>query len=222
MKVNIEAYRSYQMCMAEQVSLVNAVSSLAEIEIVAAADISCSRFSTTGYAAVMVFTYPGLQLIDQLSYTGELTVPYIPGYLAFREAPLIQLCLYKIEYRPQVLICDGQGIAHPRRCGIASYLGVLNNMITVGCGKSRLIGEFVEPEQEKGCRSDLMDQGEKIGEVVRTRDNTNPLFISPGHKIDFDLSTQLILSLCDKYRQPEPIRAVHKLVNEIRVKSVIL
>lgn len=219
MDYHINDLRTQQEELAKRVSLVNAVSSLPKIKTISAADISCGRFSTIGYAAVILFSYPDLEVLEQQSFAGELPIPYIPGYLSFREAPLIQHCLNQLSTKPQVMICDGQGIAHPRRCGIASYIGVMNDFVSVGCGKSRLIGEYEEPGSAKGNRSCLFHKGDKIGEVVRTRNNVKPLFISPGHNIDFTLSTELILSLCKKYRQPEPIRAVHNLVNEIRKKS---
>ncbi len=219
MTYKIGELRIQQDEIAKQASLTNKYSSLRDIKTVGAADISSNRFAQIGYAAVMVFSYPDLTLLDQTTYSGILPLPYIPGYLSFREAPLIQTCLDKLKVKPDVLVCDGQGIAHPRRCGIATYIGVQNNMVTVGCGKSRLVGEYQEPGIEKASRSDLMLNGDKIGEVVRTRDAVKPLYISPGHQITFEMATTLILSLCTKYRQPEPIRAVHHLVNEIRIKA---
>lgn len=214
-----EHFRDEQREIAKRVSLKNKFQSLDDIKTVGSADISCNRFSKIGYAAVIVFSYPDLEILDQQSCINELPIPYIPGLLSFREAPLIQHCLDQLNTKPDILICDGQGIAHPRRCGIASFIGVKNDMVTVGCGKSRLIGEYEELGLLKGSISDLFDQLEKIGEVVRTRDHTKPLFISPGHLIDFQLSTELILSLCPRYRQPDPIRAVHNLVNKIRVSA---
>jgi len=219
MKQDIRFLREKQEEIARRVDLHNALPSFEELQTVGAADLSCSRFSKMGYAAVVVMSYPNLELIERAWAAELLTFPYIPGYLAFREWPLVKICLERLKTLPQVLVCDGQGIAHPRRAGLASQIGVESGLITVGCAKSRLVGECSKPGFKRGDKSDLMMNGDKIGEVVRTRNNVKPLYISPGHQIDFEHSTQMILHLCRQCRQPEPIREAHRFVNEIRKRE---
>lgn len=220
MKLDVDRLRNEQAEIARRIRLQPKFASLGCIQTVAAADVSCSRFSKTGYAAVVMFSFPALRLLQEGTAVQTLDFPYVPGYLAYREAPLIDACLAQFKERPDVLVCDGQGIAHPRGAGIASHIGVEHGLVTVGCGKSRLVGEFVEPGRERGARSDLMHHDQKIGEVLRTRSNVKPLFISPGHQIDFEQATALILALCPRFRQPEPIRAAHKRVNRMRANAL--
>jgi deoxyribonuclease V len=218
----MNALRLEQQDIARRVSLRNELAPLNALKTVAGADISCNRFSKSGFAAIVVMSYPDGGIIETTSAIGDLDFPYIPGYLAFREWPLLEQCFQDLSITPDVLICDGQGIAHHRRAGLAAHVGVLSGLITVGCAKSRLIGEYEEPAAEKGSASDLLHNNEKIGEVLRTRDRVKPLFISPGHRIDFKHSSQLILSLCPKYRQPLPIRAAHNFVNQLRIANTPL
>ena len=216
MKWDLQRLKEEQHSIAQQVDLKNALPPLGLLRTVAGADISCNRFGKIGFAAVVVLSFPELELIESACTVSSLDFPYIPGYLAFREWPLVHDCLQQLSCEPQVLICDGQGIAHPRRAGLATHIGVKENLITVGCAKSRLVGDYTEPALPSGSISDLILGGEKIGEVVRTRDRVKPLFVSPGHRIDFEQATQLILALCRRYRQPEPIRQAHRYVNELR------
>ncbi len=213
---SIDEFREWQKTISEKVSLVNKLPVLESLETIAGADVSCNRFSKEGHAAVVVLSYPDLKILEHVYVSGLLTIPYIPGYLAFREWPLVHECLKKLETPLQVLLCDGQGIAHPRRAGLASHIGVTEDIITIGCAKSRLVGEYVEPEIYRGSKSDLLYEGNKVGEILRTRDGVKPVFVSPGHKIDCMNASQLVLNLCRRYRLPEPIREAHKLVNQVR------
>lgn len=142
--------------------------------------------------------------------------PYIPGFLSFREIDNTLNAINKIEGIYDIILVDGQGIAHPRNFGFASHLGVLLNKPTIGCAKSRLIGEFEEPENYKGAYSYLYYNSEKVGAVLRTKQGVKPLFISPGHMIDIDSSIRIILQLVEKYRQPEPIRTAHIFAEEVK------
>ncbi len=216
MPIDIENWRKKQKQIADQVILDNRLPPLDQLKTVGGADISCNRFSKIGFAAVLVFSYPDLELIDTATAINELEFPYIPGYLAFREWPLIETCLTKLSTLPDALICDGQGIAHPRQAGLACHVGVESGLVTVGCAKTKLVGDFCEPKTQRGAISDLMLDDKKIGEVLRTKNNVKPLFISPGHQIDFLNSTHLILDLCRKYRLPETIRTAHHKVNQLR------
>lgn len=216
MVYDLAGLRIQQEEIARRVDLRNALPPFHRLRTVAAADVSCNRFSKTGYAAVVVLSFPEGEILETASVKQELEFPYIPGYLSFREWPLVESCFLKLTLTPGVLICDGQGICHPRRAGLASYIGVKTSLITIGCAKSRLVGEYQEPGEKRGSVSDLLLEGEKVGEVLRTRDRVKPLFISPGHRVDFQHATELILTLAARYRQPEPIRVVHQLVNRLR------
>lgn len=147
------------------------------------------------FAAVCLYLFPELALIERRSTVQKLSFPYVPGFLSFREGPAIIAALDKLSRRPDLVLVDGQGIAHPRGVGIASFIGVILDVPTIGCAKSRLIGEYEEPGTMKGSRSLLRLEGKNIGAVVRTRDNTRPLFVSPGHKIDLAAAIRLTLAL---------------------------
>ncbi len=160
----------------------------------------------TVFAVASLFTYPGLEHLEDVIAEERAGFPYVPGFLSFREGPAIIAALKKLRTRPDVVLCDGQGVAHPRGLGIASHLGVILNISTVGCAKSRLVGEFDDPGPCKGDWKPLYFRGRKIGAVLRTRDKIRPLFISPGHRIDLSSSITVVLHAVLSYRLPEPIR----------------
>lgn len=200
----------------ELASRVDASPEVTNCGYVAGADVSYNRFSSTLYAAVLVLQTSDWTVIEEQSAVGEATFPYIPGLLSFREAPIYLELFAKLRTRPDAVFVDGQGIAHPRRLGIASLLGLWLRIPTVGCAKSRLIGEYDEPGPAAGDRAPLVDRGEVIGSVLRTKARTNPLFISTGHLIDLPSSVRLVLSACRGYRVPEPTRQAHLRVNAMR------
>ncbi|GAB4514733.1 MAG: deoxyribonuclease V [Anaerolineae bacterium] len=164
----------------------------------------------TARAAVVVVSYPDLTPVAQAVASRPLSFPYIPGLLSFREVPAVLDALQQLKMLPDVLICDAQGIAHPRRLGLASHLGVLLDLPTIGCAKSRLIGTHSEPGDRRGSYSLLYDGDEIIGAVLRTREGVKPVFISVGHRIDLDSAIALTLSCCTRYRLPEPTRLAHQ------------
>lgn len=147
---------------------------------------------------------------------GNVTFPYIPGFLSFREIDNTLKAVKTIKTSYEIIIVDGQGMAHPRNFGFASHLGVILDKPTIGCAKSRLVGEFKDPENFKGAFSYLYQNSDKIGAVLRTKKDTKPLFISPGHMIDIDSSIEVILQLTDKFRLPEPIRSAHLFAEEVK------
>ncbi len=168
------------------------------------------------FAAACLFSFPGLTLIERKTAVRKLRFPYVPGFLAFREGPAIIAALESLSRNPDLILVDGQGIAHPRQFGIASYIGVLLDMPTVGCAKSRLIGGYEEPGNRKGNSSPLFVEDKIIGAVVRTRDNVRPLFVSPGHKTDVKSAVRLALSCLGNYRIPEPIRCADMLSKTVK------
>ncbi len=182
----------------------------------AAADVSFDRYGTELYAAVIVVEAGSMAVIERVGVASPADFPYVPGLLSFREAPALIEAFSRIETTPDVVLCDGQGIAHPRRLGIASHLGLWLGLPTVGCAKSRLCGRFQEPGPRRGDRSKLVDRGKEIGEVLRTRDRVKPLFVSPGHLCDRESAVRLVMENTGKLRLPTPARMAHEYVNEVR------
>jgi deoxyribonuclease V len=191
---------------------------------VAGVDISVNRWAKTGTAAVVVLSYPALEPVEIKAVTDSLTFPYVPGLLSFREAPLILAACEELATTPDLLMVDGQGIAHPRRLGLASHLGLFLDIPTVGCAKSRLCGRHDEPGIERDSRAELTDSGEVIGAVVRTRTGVKPVYLSVGHMIDLAEAIRLVLDCCRGYRLPEPTRLAHMAAGghlQTGVKSLV-
>ena len=160
-------------------------------------------------ASVVVLSFPELQVVDSVVTESPVRFPYIPGLLSFREIPPLLTAFTQLQTEPDLVIVDGQGIAHPRRFGLASHLGLVLDKPTIGCAKSRLCGRYEEPESEQGSHTYLMDKGEVIGAVVRTRKNVQVVYISIGHRISLDSARTLTLACCRGYRLPEPTRYAH-------------
>ncbi len=179
------------------------------VRLVGGADISVPRGSRTARAAIVVLSYPKLEIAEVETSVAELAFPYIPGLLSFREAPLVLELFEKLRHKPDLLFVDGQGIAHPRRLGIASHLGLWLDMPTIGCAKSRLCGKYDEVGHEAGSAAALIHEGEVVGTVLRTRAGSRPLYISPGHKISLEESVRWPLACTRGYRLPEPSRLAH-------------
>ena len=176
--------------------------------LVAGVDISVNR-SGMARAAVVVLDFPAMSLVEAKVEEGRPGFPYIPGLLTFREAPLILAACRQLESDPDLFMVDGQGIAHPRRFGIAAHLGLILDRPTIGCAKSRLCGEHDNPDQGAGSHCELTDHGEVIGAVVRTRTGVKPLYISIGHKVDLSTAVTRVLECCRGYRLPQPTRMAH-------------
>jgi deoxyribonuclease V len=200
-------------------SRVDTTSPLAPWRTVAAADVSFDRGGDVLFAAVVVVRAESFEVVERVGLASPARFPYVPGLLSFREAPALLEAFDRLKDRPDVVLCDGQGIAHPRRLGIASHLGLWLDLPTVGCAKSRLCGTFDEPGPRRGDRSPLFDRGEPIGAVLRTRDRVAPLFVSPGHRSDQAGAEALVLATTRQYRLPIPSRMAHDSVNEIRRAS---
>jgi deoxyribonuclease V len=184
--------------------------------LVAGADLSFDRSSPHLYAAVVVLDAESLQVVEVAGVQARAGFPYIPGYLSFREIPPLLLAFAKLETVPDLVVCDGQGRAHPRRFGLACHLGVLLDLPTLGCAKSGLIGDYREPGPRRGAHTQLRDGGEVIGQVVRTRSFVKPVFVSVGHRISLETARRTALRLAPRYRLPEPVRAAHREVNRLR------
>ena len=182
---------------------------------------SCSSSGTKKsrifYASVVVFELKTMEMIEAVTASGKVDFPYIPGLLSFRESPILLKAFAKIKSNPDVIILDAQGIAHPRGIGLASHIGLLLDKPSIGCAKTRLIGDYNEVGEEVGCYSHLTVKDKVVGAVLRTRKNVKPVFISPGHKFDLDTSIALVLKCCRGFRLPEPVREAHNLVKKTAI-----
>ncbi len=171
------------------------------------------------FAAACLFSYPDLEFIAETTAVAKISFPYVPGFLSFREGPAIIQAVGRLKTKPDLILVDGQGIAHPRGIGIASHIGVLLNIPTIGCAKSRLVGRFAEPGLKKGHWSPLLHEGKTIGAVLRTRDAVRPLFVSPGHRVGFVDSINFVLACTRHYRISEPLRRADFLSKKARRQS---
>jgi len=170
-------------------------------------------------ACVVVLSAKTFDIIETSCTIKAVNFPYIPGLLSFREAPACLAAAEKLAVIPDCFIVDGQGIAHPRRLGLASHLGLFLDVPTIGCAKSRLIGDFKQPLSKRGSTSPLMDKGEIIGSVVRTRSDVKPVFVSVGHKCRLCDAIRIVLDCCTRYRLPEPSRFAHQIVTKLKKES---
>ena len=181
------------------------------IELIAGADVHFPSKGTVR-SAVVILTYPGLEIVDSSIYEGPCTFPYVPGLLSFREIPPLLEAWKMLRERPDCILCDGQGIAHPRGLGLASHFGLALGIPTIGCAKSPLFGEFEEPGPDRGDTAPIKDpHGKTIGAVLRTRDRTRPLYVSVGHGVSLRKAVSVVLSCSTRFRIPEPLRAAHHL-----------
>jgi deoxyribonuclease V len=173
--------------------------------------------ATTACAVVVALSFPALEVIETAVAWEPVTFPYVPGLLSFREAPAVLAACATLRAEPDVVLCDGQGYAHPRRFGLASHIGVILGRPTIGCAKSRLVGRYEEPERVFGAQTPLVDRGEIVGAAVRTRPRHKPLFVSPGHLISVESAVAITLACCrDGHFLPEPSRLAHEIVTRER------
>ncbi|MBM3158011.1 MAG: deoxyribonuclease V [Chloroflexi bacterium] len=193
----------------ELAGMVCAVNKTGDVRLVAGVDISAPDATGLAQAAVVVLAYPELTLVESKVVKKQVTFPYVPGLLSFREAPLVIAACEELKHDPDLIIVDGQGIAHPRRFGIASHLGLLWDKPTIGCAKSRLCGQHKPPPLEAGSCAELLDSGELIGAVLRTRAGAQPLYVSIGHKVELKAAISWVLKCCRGQRLPEPTRLAH-------------
>jgi deoxyribonuclease V len=183
-------------------------------------DPSAGERQVLARAAIVVLAFPSLRPLDYTIARVPTAFPYIPGFLSFREAPAVLAALDQLRTRPDLLICDGQGIAHPRRLGIASHIGVLTNLPTIGCAKSLLVGRHGPLPDERGAYVPLIHKGETIGAVLRTRPGVKPVYVSPGHRISLASALQFVMSCTTKYRLPETTRAADGLASHGRIPLI--
>lgn len=187
---------------------------------IAGADAAFSSDKSTVYAAAVVYDRQKQQIVEITHAFQPAEFPYVPGFLSFREGPTVLEAVGKLKHPFDVICFDGQGIAHPRRCGIAAHLSITLDLPGVGVAKSRLIGTYKEPAKPAGSSQPLMDGEEQIGIVLRTRDGLRPLFVSIGHRIDLESAKELVLACCTRYRIPEPTRQADIEVGKLK-RSIV-
>ncbi|MFH1282317.1 MAG: endonuclease V [bacterium] len=219
--VTVGKAKLLQMEVASQISQVSAIKDIAEIKRIGACDIAYSKNGKKVYAVCLIYTFPDLKLLERKILKKEVKkmFPYVPGYLSFREAPILLELLKKISKIPDVLIMDGHGIAHPRGVGLASHIGLFLDIPTIGCAKSLLYGHTQEPPPGvKGAYTFIKDDGGSlIGMTLRTREYKNPVYVSVGNKLNLDMATDIIMKLLGKYRIPEPIRQADLETKRIKI-----
>ena len=214
--VKVESLHSWQVSIAQaleiQQRLAAQVSKRSEItapRFIAGVDISTGKRGGVATAAVVVLNYPELRMVETKVAQGKLELPYIPGLLSFRESPLTLAACQKLTITPDLILVDGQGIAHPRRLGLASHLGLFLDTPTIGCAKSLLCGSHEVPGPEPGSYTEVVDRGEIIGAALRTKLGVKPVYVSIGHKVDLQTAIYWVLECCRGYRLPEPTRLAH-------------
>jgi deoxyribonuclease V len=205
-QVSITEAKDIQRSLAEKVSRSGEVKSP---RFIAGVDISVKREVGQATGAVVILQYPELRVVEVKVIGGSLDFPYIPGLLSFRESPLILAACQKLTLVPDLILVDGQGIAHPRRMGLASHLGLFLDAPTIGCAKSLLCGQYEVPGEEPGSYAEIWDGEEIIGAALRTKLGVNPVYISIGHKICLESAIYWVLKCCRGYRLPEPARLAH-------------
>lgn len=188
---------------------------LKNIKLIAGTDVAYSKNKGKLIAVVIVLDAETLERVEEVVIEDQERFPYIPGLFSFREMPSLIKAFEQLKTKPDLVVIDGQGIAHPRRFGLASHFGVHFDIPTIGCGKTRFIGDFEMPDEKRGRFSNLIDGDEIIGHVLRTQDGIKPVFVSIGHKVSLDFARETVLKLCSKYRLPETTRHADELANKV-------
>ena len=183
--------------------------------LVAGIDVTYPEGVGSALAGVVVMRLPSLEIVERAFAEAPLAFPYVPGYLSFREAPAVLAALRGLVAEPDLLLFDGQGLAHPRRFGLACHVGVIVDRPAAGCAKSLLVGRHAEPGMRRGCRRRIVDRGETVGVALRTRDGVRPVFVSVGHRVDLTGAIRAVLACSRGHRSPEPLREAHRAVGEV-------
>ena len=205
--VSVEEAVQIQEALKDRITLKKTFS---KVEAIGGGDVAYSRDGNLLFGAIAVLSFPNLEILDMATADGKIPFPYIPTLLSFREGQILIKTFQRLKIKPDVMIFDGQGIAHPRGMGLASHMGLWLDIPSIGCAKTPLLDEFVSPGPLKESFEWIFKGREKVGAVLRTKEKVKPLFISPGHRIDLSTSIQLILESCKGYRFPEPLRKAHQ------------
>jgi len=212
----VKKLHSWQLSIAQALDLqhrlaakVSRTSEVAPPGFIAGVDISAEKGQGMATGAVVVLNYPELRVVETKVAQGRLDFPYVPGLLSFRESPLTLAACEELSITPDLILVDGQGVAHPRRFGLASHLGLLLDTPTIGCAKSLLCGSHEMPGVEPGSYAEIIDRGETIGVALRTKLGVKPVYVSVGHKVDLETAIHWVMKCCGGYRIPEPTRLAH-------------
>lgn len=189
------------------------------LRIVAGVDVAYSHAAQRSFAVAVAYDIKQQKVLEVAQARRQVEFPYVPGLLSFREAPVMIQAIQHLQHPPDLLLVDGQGIAHPRRCGIASHIGVTLDMPAIGCAKSRLVGKHEAVGEERGQWVDLVHHGQVIGRVVRTKRRVKPVYISVGHRADLDQAVALVLRLATRYRLPDPVHEADRLAGLLKPKG---
>jgi deoxyribonuclease V len=210
--ISVAEARDIQLALREKVIKEDRITN--NVTTVAGVDVGFEDNGNTTRAAIVILTYPGLEFCEYTIARRKTSFPYVPGYLSFREMPAVLDALEKLTQSPHVLLCDGQGLAHPRRFGIACHIGVLTGIPAIGVAKTRLIGTHAAVPEEKGAYVSLMDHDEEIGAVLRTRTGVKPVYVSIGHKISLPSAINVVMQCVTKYRLPETTRWADRIASD--------
>jgi deoxyribonuclease V len=202
-----------QESLAERVELEDR---FGDIHYVAGADMAFDPETEVAFSGVIVYRFPGLEEVERRMARRKLRFPYVPGLLSFRECPILLAAFARLETEPDLILIDGHGRAHPRRFGIACHIGILFDKPTIGCAKSRLVGEHEEPGERAGAAAPLMLEGERLGVVLRTRDHVRPIYVTTGHRVSLDSAVGLVKQCVDGFRIPKPTREADHYVRDLR------
>ena len=205
--VGIEEAIQIQEFLRDRIVLKKTIS---KVRTIGGGDVAYSKKGDYLFGAIVVLSFPDMETLDIATANGKVSFPYIPTLFSFREGPILIKTFQKLRTKPDVMIYDGQGIAHPRGFGLASHMGLCFNLPSIGCAKTPLLDEFISPGSPKGSFEWIRKDGKEVGAILRTRDKVKPLFVSPGHRIDLMTSIQLILESCQGFRFPEPLRRAHQ------------
>jgi len=210
--VSVEEAIRIQEVLKERIILTKTFS---KVKTIGGGDVAYSEDGNLLVGSIVVLSFTNMEILDAATADGKIPFPYIPTLLSFREGPILIKTFQRLKIKPDVMIYDGQGVAHPRRMGLASQMGLWFDLPSIGCAKTPLLNEFISPGLLKGSFEWIRREGEKVGAVLRTKEKIKPLFVSPGHLIDLSTSIQLILESCRGYRIPEPLRQAHQLAERI-------
>jgi len=186
-----------------------------KVRTIGGGDVAYSKDGNLLFGAIVVLSFPDMEILDTATADGNVPFPYIPSLLSFREGPILTKTFQRLRLKPDMMIYDGQGIAHPRGMGLASHMGLWLDLPSIGCAKTPLLHKFISPDPSRGSSEWIRREGKKVGAVLRTKDGVKPLFVSPGHQIDLSTSNKLILESCRGFRIPEPLRKAHQLAERL-------
>jgi deoxyribonuclease V len=213
----MNALHSWKVCVEEATRIQEALrnriilkKTFSKIKSIGGGDVAYSKSGDLLFGAIVVLSFPHMEILDTAISDGRVSFPYIPTLLSFREGPILIKTFQKLKIKPDIMIYDGQGIAHPRGMGLASHMGLWFDLPSIGCAKTPLLDEFIPPGPSGGSFEWIRREGKKVGVVLRTKEGVKPLFVSPGHRIDLMTSIRLVLESCRGFRIPEPLRRAHQ------------